>query len=765
MDNGSRGQMTWNGASIAGVAAFLAVGDECQAITSSDNASEISRITAHPDSPPTDVAIGDSKSTNTVATPATPEPLVLAGVHPTQASETEEEESLLDNAKFLSFEDWKKQNIAEKGLPDNLGQGKDHSSEGRERRRPGINNALEGLGEDAEIEIDFGFGHREPTTQPGQPARTTPDSVAADGATQVPKKRNKDAGKTCKERTNYASFDCAANILKTNPKCKSSSSVLVENKDSYMLNECSQDNKFLIVELCDGVLIDTLVLANFEFFSSMFRHFKISVSDRYPVKPDKWIDLGTFEARNSRDIQPFLIENPQIFARYLRVEFLTHYGSEYYCPLSLIRVHGITMFEQYRMSVSGDTDDHDGEEEVHVPPSTLPVPTPLPVAAIKNIAHEDYVLAGSPSLKISNESVSPTSSVCAAGSLMAIPTPASLATCDPVPVTSAPTPSEIPSTAIGDASGAATGATVEKYIESQSLILREAFSKVEKRNVATTSRFLEVLNSTVLAELSRVKTEYEQIWQSTVLELASQRDEGRRERDLLGERVRLLADEMIAQKRLMAAQAILLLLCLGIVVFAKFGTAGVDSSLVQGMQELVMMRSRRTAPGQDHKRKGHQAFPSVGRRWPWESPWASPPRSRDITRPQTAVGHNHANSMELERGLLESGSPLESSSPEPGSPILALENSGSESDEMARNHAPHIRSSSETEINDDRVDGQELSHDDVTTTKGNGAAVGLGLKYIPRPDHDDTRLVGTRSAPTTPRATGAKVDLGASVEP
>ena len=115
-----------------------------------------------------------------------------------------------------------------------------------------------------------------------------------------------------------------------------------------MLSKCSAKNKFVIVELCSDILVDTIVLANYEFFSSIFRHFRISVSDRYPVKMEKWKDLGTFEARNTREVQAFLIENPLIWARYLRIEFLTHYGNEYYCPVSLLRVHGTTMMDEFR---------------------------------------------------------------------------------------------------------------------------------------------------------------------------------------------------------------------------------------------------------------------------------------------------------------------------------------------------------------------------------------------------------------------------------
>ena len=271
----------------------------------------------------------------------------------TTAQETAQEpdaetDSPLDNANFLSFEDWKRQNLVKAGQsPENL-DARSHSSNG-ERKRPGINNALDTLGEEGEIELDFsGFGasHEKPSHESASTGSSDPSNAHSSLSSQTP--RSKDAGKTCKERTNYASFDCAATILKNNPESKSGSSILVENKDSYMLSKCSAKNKFVIVELCSDILVDTIVLANYEFFSSIFRHFRISVSDRYPVKMEKWKDLGTFEARNTREVQAFLIENPLIWARYLRIEFLTHYGNEYYCPVSLLRVHGTTMMDEFR---------------------------------------------------------------------------------------------------------------------------------------------------------------------------------------------------------------------------------------------------------------------------------------------------------------------------------------------------------------------------------------------------------------------------------
>lgn len=115
-----------------------------------------------------------------------------------------------------------------------------------------------------------------------------------------------------------------------------------------MLNKCSAPQKFVIVEMCEDILVDTVVLANFEFFSSTFKEVRVAVSDRYPVAERGWRVLGTFVGRNTREIQVFAVESPLIWARYLRVEVLSHHGSEFYCPLTLLRIHGTTMMEEYK---------------------------------------------------------------------------------------------------------------------------------------------------------------------------------------------------------------------------------------------------------------------------------------------------------------------------------------------------------------------------------------------------------------------------------
>ena len=633
---------------------------------------------------------------------------------PTEATDSDSEgESPLDNANFLSFEEWKKQNLAKAGQSaDHIGHGRAAVGEGEVRRRPGsINNALDSLGEDTEIEIDFGgFVNQaretrgDPTHQDGRREETLGDADGIDKSARLGEissshPRGKDAGKTCKERSNYASFDCAAVVRKTNPECKGATSVLVENKDSYLLNECSAKNKFLIVELCNDILVDTVVLANFEFFSSMFRTFKVSVSDRYPVKLDKWRELGTYEARNSRQVQAFLIENPSIWARYLRIEFLTHYGNEYYCPLSLLRVHGTTMMEEFNHDVKGSRIEEDSEGETegvekeegkasdvvtaenmkpqwtsttretpNIASSTTmqlevsspigtpeilqtqmdlpPKPSAVVYSSINSLLLQqmDWVfLVNSSSISICKIEESPN-----APSLASSSEKISESTINPHVQPTTALPSFAESTTITQNSHSGTGSTSSllarmsstittpetsielrdiqtntiptshsalrnpslsmrasssstqpppsspstqesffksvhkrlqllesnstlslQYIEEQSSILRDAFAKVEKRQLAKTSAFLDTLNTTVLNELRDFGHQYDQLWQSTILELASQRAQSEKEVIALSSRLTILADEVVFQKRIAILQFLLILVCLGLVLFSR----------------------------------------------------------------------------------------------------------------------------------------------------------------------------------------------------
>ncbi|KAG8539772.1 hypothetical protein GDO81_020388, partial [Engystomops pustulosus] len=71
----------------------------------------------------------------------------------------------------------------------------------------------------------------------------------------------------------------------------------------------------------------------------------------YPT--NKWVKLGTFHARDERTVQSFPLDEQmyakyvKMFIKYIKVELISHFGSEHFCPLSLIRVFGTSMVEEY----------------------------------------------------------------------------------------------------------------------------------------------------------------------------------------------------------------------------------------------------------------------------------------------------------------------------------------------------------------------------------------------------------------------------------
>lgn len=154
------------------------------------------------------------------------------------------------------------------------------------------------------------------------------------------------------DRFNYADLDCSARVHLSHRSAKSSSSILSSKRDRYMLSPCNPPNKeqqFVVVELCEDIRIDTVQLANFEFFSGVFKDFRVSVAKTYTTDGEGWTTAGTYRAQNIRGVQSFHPPTSlRHFYRYLRIDFLSHYGNEFYCPVSLLRVYGLTHLEEWK---------------------------------------------------------------------------------------------------------------------------------------------------------------------------------------------------------------------------------------------------------------------------------------------------------------------------------------------------------------------------------------------------------------------------------
>ena len=583
--------------------------------------------------------------------------------------------------KFLSFEEWKEQNLAK------VGQSSD-SFQGRGVREPkkaagAGHGALDALGDEIEIAFEFGY--------PGPPAGTievsgtaVTDVPAAAAAAAMP--RSKDAGKTCKERFNYASLDCAATVHNSNKGVKGANAILSENKESYMLNKCGVKGKFFIVELCEDILVDTVVLANFEFFSSVFREIRVSVSDKYPVKANGWKELGTYVARNTRDVQAFLVENPLIWARYMKIEILSHYGGEYYCPVSLLRVHGTTMMEEFRHEAAvarggfeedvredvvpeavaepvKSAEDEEAEKKsavqnghektIETPPAdeqptvsvvietssspvttshqpqqsldcryrfpvghpscpkdqpgptkTLPVshastapqvPRSAGTVVIPTIRPAVQTVSGSTTVSRPSVVAPVASDPAAVGSgghhsarsesrIHEVPKPSS-----PQPPASSPTTQESFFKSVHKRlTHLEANSTLSlQYIEEQSRLMRDTFTKMEKSHMTKMEQLFELINTSAFADLktyvgvsfpallftwianTKQRDKYDQLWQSTVLALESQRSHSEREMLMISTRLTLLADEVIFQKRMYQLNTVLLVITIGVVLFSR----------------------------------------------------------------------------------------------------------------------------------------------------------------------------------------------------
>lgn len=142
---------------------------------------------------------------------------------------------------------------------------------------------------------------------------------------------------------NYGSASKGAKILEYNKDSKGAENILSKDKDKYLRNPCSVDDKFVVIELAEETLVHTIMVANFEHYSSNLKEFELLGSKVYPT--ETWVKLGNFTAGNVKHEQRFTLPDPK-WARYLKLKFLSHYGSEFYCILSVVEVYGIDAVER-----------------------------------------------------------------------------------------------------------------------------------------------------------------------------------------------------------------------------------------------------------------------------------------------------------------------------------------------------------------------------------------------------------------------------------
>ena len=139
----------------------------------------------------------------------------------------------------------------------------------------------------------------------------------------------------------YASNTAGALILEKSPSMKGTSNLLTGNKDKYAIAPC-EEKKFVVIGLSEDILVKQVCLANYERYSSRVKDFQILGSQTM----GKWVNLGTYTASAGNGEQSFDLTQPS-WSRYLKFRFLSHYGSEHYCTVSQIKVHGSTQMQGF----------------------------------------------------------------------------------------------------------------------------------------------------------------------------------------------------------------------------------------------------------------------------------------------------------------------------------------------------------------------------------------------------------------------------------
>lgn len=142
---------------------------------------------------------------------------------------------------------------------------------------------------------------------------------------------------------NYASASKSAKVVAHNKEAKGACNILGKDHDKYLRNPCSVGGKYVVIELSEETLVDAVKIANFEHYSSNFKEFNLSGSLSYPT--ETWSRLGNFVAANVKHAQVFKLPEPK-WVRYLKLDVLSHYGSEFYCTLSIVEVYGVDVMEK-----------------------------------------------------------------------------------------------------------------------------------------------------------------------------------------------------------------------------------------------------------------------------------------------------------------------------------------------------------------------------------------------------------------------------------
>ncbi|KAJ1306062.1 hypothetical protein OPQ81_010775 [Rhizoctonia solani] len=424
-------------------------------------------------------------------------------------------------------------------------------------------------------------------------------------------------------RYNYASMECSARVHSADKSMKSASSILSSKKDKYMLAPCSTKSKDIVVELCDDIRVDTVQLANFEFFSGVFKDIAIYLARTNNPHSHRlnWDFAGVFRAKNVRGVQTFRLHNlPSTFYRYIRIELRSHYGKEYFCPVSLLRVYGLTQMEDWRIEewkqawqARRPVELTISKEAIHdsqISPSSLTEePTRLHRQEVDGASDEVPHRAdpgGAPTSHAANDTAHSLDSILHANDSGGRPSNSSdgtdearLAADGYANAGSTKTPK---SKASGTASTAtpvlrATHIATPMPSTGGESIYRTIWNRLDmlERNSTLSLRYVEEQNQSVRQALRRLEEEVgrlraltnreQQELQRSMRNIQRKQTEMEKRHEILSEQINTLAEEVVLEKRLGIAQLCLLTTVLVFMALTRGSRA--ETHLLSGMRRRV----------------------------------------------------------------------------------------------------------------------------------------------------------------------------------
>lgn len=163
-----------------------------------------------------------------------------------------------------------------------------------------------------------------------------------------------------KKLFNFASVDAGARVLAASEGTIGQKNVLDENLDKYALAPCHVNPRWVVIELSEKMVIHAVEVGHFEFYASAPLRVAVLGATVYPAA--SWRLLGSWDYRDSHAVQWFALPASAL-VKYVRVVFLGSVGGEYYCPISIVRVYGkglVDDFEEYLKGQSGGEGDGGG---------------------------------------------------------------------------------------------------------------------------------------------------------------------------------------------------------------------------------------------------------------------------------------------------------------------------------------------------------------------------------------------------------------------